>query len=149
MGGGFGMQVKHIIDTDSADGSAGIIAISIRYKYEDVLEKKVDFVTPNTSALQTGIIKLPIKTKIKHHRHHNRKRTFESTEEVLVVIEGHIVVSVYNNDGVLLDVVSMREGDTIIFLSGGHQIEAKDCTTIIETKLGPYTSRENDKYEIE
>lgn len=125
-----------------------LIAIVIRHTKDTVTEKRTTFYTNPKEGLQVAQISIPEKTTIPAHYHLPRKRELENTQEVLVVLSGMLVVSLYDNENKYIDRVKLLEKDTIVLLSGGHEIQCHEDTKIIEVKLGPYTHRSSDKVDF-
>lgn len=87
--------------------------------------------------------------KLAAHQHQSVPRKSDITQEVLFVKRGALKATVYGLDQRELQSFEMREGDTGIFLTGGHGYEIlKDGTQVLEVKNGPYPGAEADRVRL-
>ena len=117
------------------DKSNNLLAIIINY---DSIDKEKNFVTENSSDFQLASFNLKKDTIIENHYHPNQDRNITTTCEVLVVLDGIIEVTIYDND---LNIVSneiVSKGGTVALFDGGHGIKVIEDCKLIETKQGPY-----------
>jgi hypothetical protein len=109
--------------------------------------KKV-FFTDTRDLLQVGSLFFPGGSKVAPHRH-RVKENDEAPMEVILVLCGHGVVSVYDTDGAFAECFEVRTGDIVIQKRGGHGFEWTADTAILEVKTGPYLGQDSDKEPIE
>lgn len=107
--------------------------------------KKSRFFTPQDNPLQLGIIKYKKGYKIKPHIHRRSKRVIYSVQEVLHIVYGKVRVIFYDEKGEKIKSALLREGDTVLFIEGGHAIEVLEDFKGIEVKQGPYRGIQEDK----
>ena len=82
----------------------------------------------------------------KCHKHKERIRTFNRTQECLFCYKGGAIVELFDNNSKYIESVFLGEGDFIICYNGFHFLKiVKDDTRLLEVKNGPYTSVEEDK----
>jgi len=83
------------------------------------------------------------------HKHLFRPRTFEYTQEAIIVIKGALLANIYDEHDQLITIFHLEAGDIGIFLYGGHGFKVvEDETIFYEIKNGPFTSKEEDKTYI-
>ncbi len=84
--------------------------------------------------------------KFATHRHIDRPREIPKTQEVLIVINGGLSVTIYDNDKNLIDTQVITPAGVIIFYDGYHGFEALSPTTVFyEVKHGQFVGVEQDK----
>ena len=119
------------IDDDNNNTLATVI------RFNDITSGK-NFITDNESEFQLATFGLEENTVIERHYHPNQNRDIMKTTEVLVVLNGELMIEIYDNDLNLVDQVLLGEKDTIAFIDGGHGITCNAETKFIEVKQGPY-----------
>lgn len=107
--------------------------------------KKTEFFTAPDSPLQLGALKYEKGDVVKPHVHKAEDININRKQEVLYVKKGSAEVSFFGTSGGKVNSSIIREGDIVMFVDGGHGIEIKEDSEIIEIKQGPYKGRENDK----
>jgi hypothetical protein len=126
------------------DGTGETLAIVV-YRESAGDDYGVSFTSPQYP-LQLGVIRQPLGHIIPAHTHRPVVRELEvvGTCEVLVVAEGAMKVTLYNDDREKVKVVGLVKGDAILLIGGGHEVECcGEPTRLIEVKQGPYA--EGDK----
>ena len=123
------------------DKKNNLIAIVIRYA--EIIKGK-NFTTDNESEFQLASFQLDKNEEIYRHYHPNQSRSIKTTSEVLVLIEGEILIKIYDYDLNFLEEIVLNSGDTIGFFGGGHGLELLRDSKFIEVKQGPYDD-ETDK----
>ena len=106
-------------------------------KLSDINIEK-NFVTENEEEFQLASFNLVKNTKIERHHHPKQNRQIQNTSEVITVIEGSIEVSIYDENLEFVHKENLVSGETIALFRGGHEIEVKEDTKVIESKQGPY-----------
>ena len=117
--------------------------LTIVIKKDDIVSGK-NFETKNDQEFQLASFGLDSGTKIEKHYHPNQKRDIVSTSEVLVLIEGSMLVEIYDAELNFVTNVELFSGDTIALLDGGHGITFLENSKFIEVKQGPFNP-ETDK----
>ena len=96
------------------------------------------WITEQDDALQVSISRYEEGEEVRKHAHHPSPRMVLETQEVLTVMEGWAVVSVFNDNGTRLQDVELVPGDSIVLLRGGHSLRYPRTTTFVEVKTGPW-----------
>ena len=112
--------------------------IAIVSRLNDITEKR-NFYTEDDAEMQFASFSLSKGENIKRHKHNKQERTVYSTSEGIVVLQGCIEVILYEAETEkFLEKVKLDPGDSIVMLSGGHEINLVDDSKFIEFKQGPY-----------
>ncbi len=101
-------------------------------------EPGINFVTPEESVHQLGVLKWPQGHRIDAHVHNDMTRTIDSTQEVLFIRSGRVRVDLYGDDRLYQSSLELGPGDVIFLASGGHGFEILEDADIVEVKQGPY-----------
>lgn len=107
--------------------------------------KGVRFFTAEDAPIQLGVLTHAKGTVVKPHVHREQPKTVSSTQEVLHVQFGAVEIDFYAGDGAKFKTVTLRSGDTILLVSGGHGLKVLEDTKIIEAKQGPYLGPDQEK----
>ena len=105
----------------------------------EISPEKTTFVTPTDFKQQVGFVVYPTGGEIKRHVHRPLERHLIGTSEVLLVRRGLCEVDIYNNDRQLVVTETLREGDILLMVNGGHGFRMLEDTVFLEIKQGPYT----------
>jgi hypothetical protein len=103
------------------------------------------FYTPPENSIQLGILAHKQGTVIRPHIHKDASRTVRGVQEVLHVECGVIQADFYADDGTKLRSAKLSDGDTILFMNGGHGLKVLSDAKILEVKQGPYLGPNEDK----
>jgi cupin fold WbuC family metalloprotein len=122
------------------DDKNNLLAVFI--KKDDIKEVR-NFETSNDEEFQIGSFNLEKNTIIESHIHLNQKRIISKTSEALVVIEGEMEVTIYDNERKFIEKLLVQDGDTIALLNGGHGIKINSQCRFVEIKQGPYIEEED------
>lgn len=102
------------------------------------------FLTPDSYVLQLGFWHLDDGTYLKSHISIKSKRIIEQTQELIHVLAGRVKVSIYKENGELVESFTAEEGDTVFHANGGHGYKIlENGTKVIEIKNGPFTRAGN------
>ena len=96
------------------------------------------FVSPAEAPLQLGFIVYGAGKSISPHVHLPVERRISGTSEFLWVRKGHCDVDLYDDARNLVATKSLRSGDAILLLAGGHSFRMHEDTVLAEVKQGPY-----------
>ena len=119
-----------------------VLALVLRANY---VSEGVNFITPNDNSLQVGVLKHINGAQIKPHVHRSLPKIIKEVQEVLHIEYGEVEAGFYDGEGEKIKSITLKSGDTILLVSGGHGFDVlKDCK-IIEVKQGPYYGVEEDK----
>lgn len=123
-----------------------ILAVLIRQKK---IEDGLKFFTPDEYVLQVGQHSHPQGKIIKPHIHCSVKiERLGSLQEVLYIQKGKVLVAFYDEQGHKLDVKTIKAGDILILMEGGHGFEFLEQTQMLEIKQGPYNPESRRSLEI-
>ena len=78
---------------------------------------------------------------IEKHFHPNQHRNIKNTSEVLVLLDGSIEVTIYDDNLELVASQIINSGDTVALMSGGHGLKLLEESKFIEVKQGPYDEK--------
>ena len=108
--------------------------------------KGLNFITEDVEFIQAGTWWYDKDKVLDRHHHNLLKRTSTITCECIFVVQGSMLVDLYDENNIFLSDFKMHSGDTAVFLSGGHGYKIlEDNTKILETKNGPFFGVELDK----
>ncbi len=137
-------MLERIHARENFDGSP-LLAIIVRNEYRPAAG--VAFHTDRGDSLQLASMRWPCGHKVKPHSHKKRSRVASVTQEVLLIRDGTVELSIYDDARTLVATRILFAGDTAILLAGGHSLMLLSDAHIMEVKSGPYTTREEDKDE--
>ena len=123
-----------------------IIAIIVKSEFK---KEGVNFVSKQDYPLQLGISSYKEGETIKAHFHIEKEIRINKIQEVVHIKSGRAMVNLYDLNGEKFKSVELSEGDTILFVDGGHGFEMREDTKILEVKQGPYFGKDKDKRMIE
>ena len=135
------MEPKIIID------AYGIKLCSI-YQL-DFNNSSTTFFSSPEDQLQIGSISIKPDRPIKAHGHNPVDRRLTNTSEVLVLLNGNIMISFYDTKSAFLLDLLVESRSVISLHAGGHGFRAlSNNVELLEIKQGPYISGQADKYFI-
>ncbi len=106
---------------------------------------KHNFVTAPDATMQLGVTFYGEGDAVAPHTHQRRHVPTRDCQELLVVQEGAVEVTVYREDGGLVARFELGPGEAVLFQEGGHALRGLAPARILEVKQGPYVSPERDK----
>lgn len=110
----------------------------------------LDFLTPKEAFCQVGTWWYQKDKHLNAHTHIPNLRASDVTQECVIVIEGKIKVTLFDDTRTLFHTAILTSGDFIICLGGGHSYDIlENNTKVIECKNGPFISVAKDKILIE
>ena len=122
-----------------------LFSIILRNNYK--FKAGTEFLTPDQSQMQLGLIKRNKNQEIKVHYHNEQVRTINKTSETLIIKKGKVVVDFFDFDQQLFNSVTLCEGDIILLLEGGHGFKFLQDSEIVEVKQGPFFEGKDKVYE--
>jgi cupin fold WbuC family metalloprotein len=126
--------------------SNDIMPYAIHIKVEDLKKEKSQWFTENEWGLQVAGCSYNKGKEFAAHKHIFRERVYEYTQEAVIVIQGELLVTIYNREKELISAFHLKAGDMGLFLQGGHGYKVlEDNTIYYELKNGPFTTKEEDK----
>ncbi len=118
-----------------------ILAIVIRGGFRG---KMHNFFTPQEFPLQVGMSFYGKGHQIQPHIHKVMPKQIERMQEVLYIQKGHVRMSLFDQEQVLVQKIDLSDGDLVLQASGGHGFEIVRDAEILEIKQGPF-SGDQDK----
>lgn len=132
--------MKHT--AEKVEHSGRVMAIVLRKGLEI---EGIKFFTPDSYPFQLGVMVHEAGGEIKPHVHKPARRVINETQEMIRVDFGKVDVDFYTDDGEKVRTVRLSEGDTILFVSGGHGFRFPEKARMTEVKQGPYGGKDEDK----
>ncbi len=105
---------------------------------EDEAFTRTTFVSSSDAPLQLGFIVYPQGGSIPRHVHRPVERRINGTSEFLWVRKGSCEVDIFDESRQFVTMVTLRAGDAILLLAGGHGFRMTADTVLAEVKQGPY-----------
>jgi mannose-6-phosphate isomerase-like protein (cupin superfamily) len=116
----------------------------------DDFQPGVKFVSEPEWALQVGLLMPPAGHAIAAHVHLlHEARGVHPTQEFLFVISGRMEVDFLNEGGQSFHTETIRQGEALLQIQGGHAFRFPEETRLLEVKSGPYLGRDKDKVLLE
>ena len=112
--------------------------------YADYQPDGIKFFTPHNFSQQLACMRRPRGYKINAHVHKPVPRSVKHTQETLFIKKGKVRINFYDEEKAYLESRTVKEGDVILLVSGGHDFLMLEDTEIIEVKQGPYAG-DDDK----
>jgi len=106
------------------------------------------FFTPEDYPFQLGVMVHEAGGEIRPHVHRPVKRVIKGTQEMIRVDYGKVDVDFYSDGGKKFKTVRLTEGDSILFVSGGHGFRFPEKTRLTEVKQGPFKGTDADKNKL-
>ena len=122
-----------------------LFSIILRSNYK--FKNGTEFLTPDQSQMQLGLIKRDKNQEIKVHYHNEQIRTINKTSETLIIKKGKVIVDFFDLDKQLFNSVTLSKGDIILLLEGGHGFKFLQDSEIVEIKQGPFFEGKDKIYE--
>lgn len=118
------------------------LALIIR---REAISDSVCFLTPADYPFQLGLFGHTAGHRIRPHAHPRIERHTDRVMEYLLIQRGAVRVELYSERGVFVKSVTLRSGDSILLIGGGHGFEVLEDTQMLEVKQGPYLGQELTK----
>jgi len=123
--------------------------ILARHIQRNDVKEGLNFFSRDGEYIQIGEWNYPKGKKLLPHIHNEVERTINRTYEVLYVINGTIMATIYDLDGDKVDVLTITEDEILILLESGHGYEVLEGDTrVLEVKNGPYLGAEMDRRRL-
>ena len=108
--------------------------------------ENLSFYSQDQEYIQVGTWNYNKGKELPAHEHNIVPRTSDKTQEVIYIKQGSILVRIYGSDKKLVEEITLKKGDTLIALNGGHGYTIlEDSTQVLEIKNGPYPGAEKDR----
>ncbi len=120
-----------------------IYAILLRREYD---QPGPSFFTPGEFSQQLGMLVHPKGKEVKRHRHRLVRREIFRTQEVLVLLEGRVRVTICTDEGETIKAFFLRPGDAVLLARGGHSVKVLEPSKMIEVKQGPYAGADDKEF---
>lgn len=106
----------------------------------------VKFFTDEKNPFQVGIHNQEKNVNLTPHLHKIKKPfSIKTIQEILFVIEGKILVTLYTMGAKVISKKTLLKGDSILLISQGHGVRFLEKSRIFEVKQGPYPGRKHAK----
>ncbi len=128
------MENKHITEVKHGGKTLALI-FSKKIKAG---EKGINFLTPLDYPLQIGLLEHKNGRNVPFHIHRDFKYKVNTTQEFLYIEKGRADISVSDKKWNVVKTATLRAGDFVLFVSGGHKVDIHKGSRIIEIKQGPY-----------
>ena len=112
-----------------------LLAIVIPNNYH---HEGLNFLTPDSLSQQLAYMSYPKGKVIQSHIHNKITRTITDTLEVLYLKKGKLLVRFYDDNKKFIKKLTLKSGDLILLISGGHGFEVLEEIEMFEIKQGPY-----------
>ena len=107
------------------------------------------FATSLENPLQIGVIERGAGDVISSHKHLPVQVDYCGVrQEFLHVMMGKVRVKFFDTEDRQVAERILDQGDSLLQMSGGHGFQFEEPTRLMEVKLGPYSTQDNDKQKI-
>ncbi|MFQ5866781.1 MAG: hypothetical protein ACE5IT_02155 [bacterium] len=110
------------------------------------MEKSIFFTKPDNS-LQLGIIRHKA-GYIENPHIHRKVKILPNIQQVLYINKGVVAIDFFDKGGKKLGKTTLKRGDTVLIMSGGHAIRVLENLECLTVKQGPYVGIEGDKIDL-
>jgi hypothetical protein len=108
--------------------------------------KGLAFYSEDQEFLQVGTWRYDMGHELRAHIHNVVPREVNRTHEVVIVVQGTLGARIYDEECELVETVTVRQGEMLILMNGGHDYAIlENDTRILEIKNGPFLGRDVDK----
>lgn len=121
--------------TEIIDLSGNRLALLVRGAFAP---SGVQFLSDSMDTQQLAYMSRPKGEYIAAHSHLEFPRQISGTSEVLIMRKGSMRVDLFASSRDYVGSVTMRSGDVIVLMNGGHGFELLEDVDFIEIKQGPY-----------
>jgi len=134
------MVIKSLVDPSI---TLGIILDKHEFK------PGIDFLTDTSEPIQVATFRHDFGKVLLPHRHIERKRMVDKTQEVLFVVSGSCMLDIYDLDDKMIFFQRLTAGRGYISLYGGvgYKVLEKD-TKMVEVKTGTYEVESDDEDRV-
>ena len=115
----------------------------------DLTVDRTTFFSPAESSFQFGLLAHGAGYNEPPHFHQPFQRQIDDLQQMFVVQRGVVGVSLYDDDGGLLQEVVLNAGDAIVLIHGVHAIRVIEDMQAISVKQGPFLGDALDKVDVE
>lgn len=122
-----------------------LLALVIR---KDFGGEGINFLTEPEDPFQIGFLNHPEGYEVGPHAHRKIPKSNTANQEFLLVIFGEVAVKFYDGKK-LVKTTTLREGDSLLQIAGGHGFKMLRPTKMVEVKQGPYYGVKKEKSYIE
>ena len=119
-----------------------LLAIVVK---KNTSKKDKDFHTDHSSEFQLASFNLKKDEIIQRHYHEKQERKIFSTNEVIVLQSGKMMLTIYDLNLEKIEDILIESGDMVALFDGGHEIKILEDSIFIEVKQGPYFEQKDKK----
>ena len=116
--------------------------------WADTEVKHTRFFSPAESSFQFGLLAHAAGYQEDPHFHKAVRRQIDDLQQMFVVQRGVVDVQLYADDGSMLRVVRLKQGDAIVLIHGVHAIKVIEDMQCLSVKQGPFFGDEEDKVNV-
>jgi hypothetical protein len=106
------------------------------------------FISARESSMQMGLLAHGAGFVEVPHVHKEIPRVIKDLQQFLVVQRGVIAIDFFDAAGARLQSVTLKPGDAILLMSGGHSLRVIEDAQCVSVKQGPFMGVENDKVPL-
>ena len=100
--------------------------------YKDIIQNR-EFVTDETEEMQFAKFNLQKGHIVNKHYHQKQKSNIHSTAETIIVLDGKIEVSLFEEtSNSLIEKVVLESKDSIVMLQGGHSLVVLEDANLLK-----------------
>lgn len=115
----------------------------------DAWKPGLSFFSADGDFIQAGTWNYDGGKELLPHIHNEFERTSMVTQEVIFVRAGSLLGRIYDPEAKLVQEITLKAGDTLIALRGGHGYRILEPNTqVLEVKNGPYSGPDKDRRRI-
>ncbi len=105
------------------------------------IKKQIQFFTENKLPFQVGLLNHPKTHKIIPHQHKKKIKKIQHTSEFLFLINGKVRVNFFDKHKKKIDSKTIKTGDMILLINGGHGFDILKKSILVEIKQGPFSPK--------
>ena len=109
--------------------------------------QSLNFLTNPKDEFQLGVMNRGPESPVFKHKHNSISRNIKKTSEFLLIRSGEALLTIWSEDNELIDNYVLNAGDSILLISGYHEINFLSDCQILEIKQGPYEKNLDKTYE--
>ena len=104
--------------------------VGIIFRLNKTKKNRTD-ISPEKEYLQFSAQKLKTNAIVRPHIHKKILRKTNITQEIWIVVQGKILITVYDTDKKILKKTFLQNGDLFILFRGGHTFKVKKKNNIL------------------
>ena len=105
------------------------------------------FFTKDDNSMQIGVIKHEAGYVERPHIH-RKPNIYPDIQQVLYIQKGIVAIDFFDDKGIKVGEATLKEGDIILRMFGGHAIRVIEDLACFTVKQGPFAGDKEDKIEL-